>query len=340
MLPLRTLVVLCHQSTRMPRRPLPLPAAQIRRPLLRWYDRAKRDLPWRGERDPYRVWVSEIMLQQTRVAVVIPYYDRFIRRFPTVRDLAEAGESEVLALWSGLGYYRRARMLHQAAKQVVTEHDGRLPASTSALRRLAGIGRYTAAAIASICFAERAAVVDGNVERVLERLHGRTLSAAEHWEEAGKLISPSRPGDFNQAMMELGATVCTPASPQCGQCPLRALCRQKGTLGSVRRSARRKRRLIYVLDTTSDRVRLVQRKNAEPLMPNMWELPAGDDADDVAFRLRHSITSTDYAVEVRHGRARAGKYVALSQLAHLPLTGLTRKILRKAELLKEGSRDT
>jgi A/G-specific adenine glycosylase len=337
---LRRLVVLCHQSTRMPRRPLPLPAAQIRRRLLRWYDRAKRDLPWRGQRDPYRVWVSEIMLQQTRVVVVIPYYERFISRFPTVRDLARAQESEVLARWSGLGYYRRARMLHQAAKQVLEEHGGRLPASATLLRQLAGIGRYTAAAIASICFSERAAVVDGNVERVLERLHGRRLSSAEHWEQAERLISPTRPGDFNQAMMELGATVCTPQSPSCSACPLRAICRQQGALAAAQKPARRKHCLVYVLDTTSDRVRLVQRRKTERLMPNMWELPAGDGQGEVTFHLRHSITSTDYAVEVRHGRAPAGKYVALSQLAHLPLTGLTRKILRKAELLKEGSRDT
>ena len=323
----------------MSRRRLPLPVAVVRRRLLRWYDGAKRDLPWRAERNPYRVWVSEIMLQQTRVAVVIPYYERFIRRFPTVRDLAEAQESEVLALWSGLGYYRRARMLHQAAKQVVAEHDGQLPASAAGLKQLAGIGRYTAAAIASICFSERVAVVDGNVERVLDRLHGQSLSIAEHWEEAGKLTSPSRPGDFNQAMMELGATVCTPQSPECGSCPLRAICRQQGAIAVPRRPARRKHRLIYLLDSKSDRVRLVQRGKTERLMPNMWELPTSDHSSEVAFHLRHSITTTDYAVEVRHGRTRAGKYVKLSQLAHLPLTGLARKILRKAELLKEGRRE-
>ena len=323
----------------MPRRPLSLPIALLRRRLLRWYDGAKRDLPWRGNCDPYRVWVSEIMLQQTRVAVVIPYYERFIRRFPTVRDLAQAEEAEVLALWSGLGYYRRARMLHQAAKQVVAEHEGRLPGSSEGLRSLAGIGRYTAAAIASICFAECSAVVDGNVERVLERLHGRRLSAAEHWEQAERLISPSRPGDFNQAMMELGATVCTPQSPACSACALRALCRQQGAIAAAPKPARRKHRLMYLLDTRSDRVRLVQRNKAERLMPNMWELPAGDHVGEVAFRLRHSITTTDYAVEVRHGRTRAGKYVALPQLAHLPLTGLARKILRKAELLKEGRQE-
>ncbi|HWK30995.1 MAG TPA: hypothetical protein VNR20_02815, partial [Terriglobales bacterium] len=163
--------------------------------------------------------------------------------------------------------------------------------------------------------------------------------AAEHWEQAERLISPSRPGDFNQAMMELGATVCTPQSPACSACALRALCRQQGAIAAAPKPARRKLRLMYLLDTRSDRVRLVQRNKAERLMPNMWELPAGDHVGEVAFRLRHSITTTDYAVEVRHGRTRAGKYVALPQLAHLPLTGLARKILRKAELLKEGRQE-
>src|SRR5262249_37656644 len=153
-----------HQSIRMSQRAVTIPVPKVRRRLLRWYDNAKRELPWRGQRDPYRVWISEIMLQQTRVSAVIPYYLRFIRRFPSVRDLAKARESEVLTLWSGLGYYRRARMLHHAAKKVAAESAGKLPDSSAGLRSLPGIGRYTAAAIASICFDERSAVVDGNVE--------------------------------------------------------------------------------------------------------------------------------------------------------------------------------
>jgi A/G-specific adenine glycosylase len=310
-----------------------LPVAKVRRSLLRWYDSAKRDLPWRGQRDPYRVWVSEIMLQQTRVAVVVPYYHRFIRRFPTVRDLAKAKESEVLALWSGLGYYRRARMLHQAARQVLADLDGKMPATSDDLLVLPGIGRYTAAAIASICYDESSAVVDGNVERVLDRLHGNKLSATEHWRLAQGLISATRPGDFNQAMMELGATVCTPLSPDCTSCPLRSLCRQQGALAASRRARRTKRTLRYILDRRATQVRLVQRKSTERLMPNMWELPAADGVGEVILRLRHAITTTDYAVEVRHGRATGGKYVPLSRLAHLPLTGLARKILRKAALL-------
>lgn len=310
-----------------------LPNPEIRRRLRQWYDRNRRDLPWRGQRDPYRVWVSEIMLQQTRVAAVIPYYERFVRRFPTVHDLANAKESEVLTLWSGLGYYRRARMLHQAAKDVMEHCDGRLPSASTSLRTLPGIGRYTAAAIASICFDEQIAVVDGNVERVLDRLHGCELSAADHWRLAQELISRSRPGDFNQAMMELGATVCTPLSPQCSSCPLRKLCRQKGAFSSSRQPKRMKHALRYVLDRSGTCIRLVKRKRNERLMPNMWELPIADGETDVILRLRHAITSTDYAVEVCRGRAKSGKYVALTKLAHLPLTGLTRKILRRSALL-------
>jgi A/G-specific adenine glycosylase len=317
----------------MSRRAVTLPVPEVRRRLLRWYDGAKRDLPWRGQRDPYRVWVSEIMLQQTRVSVVIPYYFRFIRRFPTVSDLAQAREAEVLTLWSGLGYYRRARMLHAAAKQVVAEYDGQMPESSAGLRSLSGVGRYTAAAIASICYAERSAVVDGNVERVLQRLCGRKLTTPRQWQVAQTLLAPSRPGDYNQATMELGALVCTPLAPKCGECPLRALCRTQGASAGAHQPQRVKRKLTYVLDSSAKGVRLVLRKADERLMPGMWELPASDDAGRVVFRLRHAITSTDYAVEVQMGPTRAGKVVPLSEVMHLPLTGLARKILRKAALL-------
>ena len=187
----------------------------FRRHLLWWYDRNKRDLPWRKDRDPYHVWISEIMLQQTRVAAVIEYYRRFLERFPTVHALAAAREASVLTAWSGLGYYRRARALHQAAKVIVNEYAGRFPQTADGLRALPGIGRYTGAAIASIAFDEAAAVVDGNVERVLGRLLGRNLDREEAWSTADELLSRCRPGDFNQALMELGATVCLPRDPKC-----------------------------------------------------------------------------------------------------------------------------
>ncbi len=180
---------------------------RLRKELLAWYDVHRRDLPWRASRDPYRVWLSEIMLQQTRVAAVIAYYHEFLRRFPTVQKLAAAREASVLAVWSGLGYYRRARMLHAAARVILREQRGKFPNTMEALRELPGIGRYTAAAIASIAFDEPVAVVDGNVERVLQRIAGKRLAGEELWQAANQLLDTKRPGDFNQAMMELGATV-------------------------------------------------------------------------------------------------------------------------------------
>ncbi|MHC4341835.1 MAG: A/G-specific adenine glycosylase, partial [Planctomycetota bacterium] len=196
--------------------------SETRRRLLAWYRRRRRDLPWRGTRDPYAVWVSEIMLQQTRVAAVIPYYQRFLKRFPDVKALARARPDSVLALWSGLGYYRRARMLHAAAKEVARRG---FPKDAAGWRELSGVGEYTAAAVASIVFGERIAVVDGNVERVIcrlkahrERNRKRIRAAAQAW------LSARVPGDHNQAVMELGATVCTPRRPACDVCPMRAAC--------------------------------------------------------------------------------------------------------------------
>src|SRR5215469_4222678 len=200
----------------------------FRRHLLAWYDANARDLPWRKDQDPYRVWVSEIMLQQTRVAAVIEHYHEFLRRFPTVKKLAAAREASVLAAWSGLGYYRRARMLHAAAKVVTREHGGKFPQTAEGWRELPGIGRYTAAAIASIAFREPIAVVDGNVERVLQRIFRQQIAGEPLWESAENFLDRARPGDFNQAMMELGATVCTPRAPVCLTCPLVELCLTRG----------------------------------------------------------------------------------------------------------------
>jgi A/G-specific adenine glycosylase len=194
--------------------------------LLAWYDRAQRDLPWRSAKpDPYHVLVSEVMLQQTQVATVIPYFHRFLAKYPTLTDLSNSTEQDVLRLWQGLGYYSRARNLRDAARQVVAEHDGKLPADLDALRRLPGIGPYTAGAIASIAFGRRAALVDGNVARVLCRLNRlETKIPAELWRLAESLVPADRPGDFNSALMELGATLCTPAKPKCPICPLKKRC--------------------------------------------------------------------------------------------------------------------
>ena len=313
-----------------------IPVSAFRTNLLAWYDAHARDLPWRKDRDPYRVWISEIMLQQTRVAAVIEHYHEFLRRFPTVQKLAAARQTSVLAAWSGLGYYRRARMLHSAARMIAREHGGKFPGTAAALRDLPGIGRYTAAAIASIAFGEPVAVVDGNVERVLERLFGQKLSTEKIWHTAGDLLDRERPGDFNQAMMELGATVCTPRAPSCLTCPVVALCPTRGERAPTTRPSRQARREIhYALACRKGRVFLVRRAPDLRLMPGMWELPElgrrGRSAQP-SFTLRHSITVTDYTVRVWQmpaPRRAAGSWVALDRAGSLPLTGLARKILQR-----------
>ncbi len=339
---------------------------KFRRRLLAWYDLHRRNLPWRTSRDPYDVWLSEIMLQQTRVAAVIEHYHEFLRRFPSVEKLAAAREASVLAAWSGLGYYRRARMMHAAAKVIVREYGGKFPASEEGLSELPGIGRYTAAAVASIAFGEPAAVVDGNVERVLQRLAGKRLAAEELWTAANLLLDAKRPGDFNQAMMELGAVVCTPRAPACLTCPVIELCATRGELAPVGKAAPQKKREIqYVLDTRDGEVFLVQRARDASLMPGMWELPGLADGQVPAkqqvpstrfascrndkmeaketngarpgpsFTLRHSITMTDYTVRVWSAASSRefGKWVPVERLKKVALTGLARKILRKAEML-------
>ena len=332
--------------------------------LLAWYDAHARNLPWRQHpgkqrpgknkhRNPYHVWLSEIMLQQTRVAAVIEHYRKFLQRFPTVAKLASARESSVLAAWSGLGYYRRARMMHAAAKVVVRERCGKFPETSESWRELPGIGRYTAAAIASIAFGEAVAVVDGNVERVLQRFLGQPLAGEELWRAADELLDRERPGDFNQAMMELGATVCTPRTPACVMCPVVELCATRGELAGKAKAAKQKKREIhYALHFRSigsggssgpdDEVFLVQRPRNASLMAGMWELPEilhpGNHAQP-AFTVRHSITVTDYTVGVwridaqESSEQSSGEWIAKERLPKVALTGLARKILRRTAVL-------
>jgi A/G-specific adenine glycosylase len=315
------------------------PVREFQSRLLRWYDANQRDLPWRGQADPYRIWLSEIMLQQTRVNAVVEHYRRFLRRFPTIEKLAAARESSVLAAWSGLGYYRRARMLHAAAKKVVGELDGKFPATAEGLQELPGIGRYTAAAIASIAFGEPTAVVDGNVERVLTRITGRPLSGEILWNTAGELLDSARPGDFNQAMMELGATICLPRGAMCASCPVERFCVTKGDGTKTGVDARqRKREIAYRLACRNGSVFLVQRPSSVSLMPGMWELPevqSADGTNGMFLTLRHSVTVTNYMVRVQRGSAPKceGKWVPRTRLPRMPLTGLARKILRKAQVM-------
>jgi A/G-specific adenine glycosylase len=310
----------------------------LRRRLLTWFDTNKRDLPWRASRDPYRVWLSEIMLQQTRVAAAVDYYEQFLRRFPSVEHLARARESSVLAAWSGLGYYRRARMLHAAAKKLVRETGGVFPATAERLQDLPGVGRYTAAAIASIAFNEPKAVVDGNVDRVLRRIMAKNLSREATWQAADELLQTSRPGDFNQAMMELGATLCLPRQPKCLSCPIHEFCATRGEYPPPERAPRQQRRDIYYsLNINGSRILLVQRPLDASLMAGMWELPAVStpNGHEPWLTLRHSITNTSYSVKVfRDGACDDhGRWVERRRLTRLPLTGLARKILRAAEII-------
>jgi len=316
-------------------------AQEFREKLLSWYDAHARDLPWRKSRDPYRVWVSEIMLQQTRVAAVIEHYHEFLRRFPTVEKLAAAREASVLAAWSGLGYYRRARMLHAAAKIVARERGGTFPSNAKDWLVLPGVGRYTAAAIASIAFREAVAVVDGNVERVLQRIEGQALSGEKLWDAAERVLERKRPGDFNQAMMELGATVCTPRGPQCLICPLVGLCKARGEMVSAKTSVPQKKRNIhYALDRRDGSVFLTQRPQDIRLMAGMWELPEIPEPPDHAkpfLTVKHSITVTDYTVNIWTVPAPAdvrGDWWAVERLPKLALSGLARKILRRSGIFE------
>ncbi|MGE5111422.1 MAG: A/G-specific adenine glycosylase [Acidobacteriaceae bacterium] len=308
--------------------------------LLEWYSRERRLLPWRETQDPYRIWVSEMMLQQTRVAAVLEYYRRFLATFPDVFALAEAREAEVLAAWTGLGYYRRARAMHAAARKIVAELGGKFPSSTTALAELPGIGRYTAAAVTSIAFAKPAAVVDGNVERVLVRLLGKDLARRdEAWEVAEKLLPPKYPGDWNQAMMELGATLCLPVGAKCLLCPLRHWCADPGRQTRKDKPARNKRELVFGLAERRGAVYLVQRKSDARVMARMWELPLSEENGSPILRTRHSITNSDYAVTVfsiKTSEVSGGKWFSRKALAQLPVTGLTRKILRAANLWPDG----
>ena len=339
----------------------------LRRQLLKWYACNRRDLPWRRSRDPYAIWVSEIMLQQTRVAVVIKRYQAFMERFPTLLSLALASEQEVLALWSGLGYYSRARNLHRAAQFVAERHRGNLPATAEELRTLPGIGAYTAAAIASIAQGERAAVVDGNVERVLCRMAGWKAgnggAALKHKIEnlAAQLIDPEQPGDFNQALMELGATLCLPRNPQCLVCPVSADCMTRGEHKTLPRPRMLSKEVAHALSIrigpqpgeANREVLLEQRPASLTVMPGLWELPALRDPavpdHELRMTVRHAIMQVNYYVRIRTvfeddveamtipGGER--RWVPLGVAAGMALTGLTRKVLARAHLLPTASLD-
>ena len=259
---------------------------KLRRRLLRWYDRNRRDLPWRrNPRNAYHQWLAEIMLQQTQVATVVPYFRRFIKRFPTVRRLADAPLDDVLRLWAGLGYYARARNLHKCARIVAREHGGRFPNTVEELSALPGIGRYTAGAIASIAFNRRAPILDGNVKRVLSRLFQiesdiRRNETADHlWTLAEAILPRKRCGDFNQSLMELGATLCLPRNPNCPDCPVSGICsaHAAGVVDQLPRTGRRpapKEVQVVVAAVRRNGKFLIRRRKADSLWGGMWELPS------------------------------------------------------------------
>ena len=340
--------------------------------LLRWYARHSRDLPWRHTRDPYSIWISEIMLQQTQVETVIPYYRRFLARFPSVNALAEARADEVLKIWENLGYYSRARHLHAAAKEIVARWGGKLPQNSKELLRLPGIGEYTAAAILSMAFAQPVAAIDGNVSRVMSRFFAlrRPLGSPESLQQirdqADHLLSRSHPGHFNQAMMDLGAIVCTPRTPSCLSCPLRALCKAKGLGLQEQLPVAKKRPALFhkhmtaaiILDRKK-RVLVVQRP-ASGLLGGLWKFPGGErgakealeealartvrEELGVSIRVGKEVASVKHAyTHFRvtfhvHRCAIAGgspkaleghqwKWVPEAQLRRLPLSKAERKIL-------------
>jgi A/G-specific adenine glycosylase len=345
---------------------------KFRRRLLAWFAERKRDLPWRRTKDPYRIWLSEIMLQQTRVAAVVPYYDNFVARFPEVQALARARGEAVLSHWAGLGYYSRARNLHRAAKEIVAVHDGRFPREYDAALALPGIGRYTAAAVLSIAYDEPLAVLDGNVARVLARIDAvrGDLRTPARWRKlessAKRLLAEETPGDWNQAMMELGATVCTPKSPRCEECPAAQWCRaRKLDLTEQIPESRKKRATVQVILAAAvlldphGRTLLVRQSGSDgALFSRMWQFPAlettANAASDLAKYLRkefgvmingqmtplktarHAVTYRNICLEpfvIRVPRLpliKGARMPELSCLGRLPISNATRKIANAA----------
>ncbi len=330
-----------------------MPAPRVARKTERWFARNQRPFPWRGGYDPYHVWVAEIMAQQTRMEVVLEYFGRFLERFPTLDALAGASDDDVTAAWSGLGYYRRARMLRDGARAVRERFGGVVPSEVPDLLTIPGIGRYTAGAIASIAFDKAAPIVDGNVARVLARLFA---DDSQPWTRAEELvIAATSPRDFNQGLMELGALLCKPRNPLCHACPLRDDCvafatgRTSEFPTPKKKPATRQLRIALFL-VTDRRGRVLMRRESGPLMNAMFHLPHGDTSLlsgtplDVARRerlgaFRHTVTNRRIEFEVFSATAkptREYRWVDPSQMANVPHPSYVRKALRLAGI--EGQR--
>lgn len=352
----------------MPRQIPPAAIAQFQGQLLAWFRAHKRDLPWRRSRNPYRIWIAEIMLQQTRIAAVLPYYQRFLRRFPRVELLARAREAEVLKMWSGLGYYSRARNLRRAARQIVAQHGGKFPREWGEALALPGIGAYTAAAVLSIAYDEPLAVLDGNVARVLARLEAMRgdLREPSRWKRlqiaSQRMLAADAPGDWNQALMELGETVCTPQSPRCDSCPVAEFCSARKLGLTAQIPAPRKKRgavnqiiAAAILCDARGRTLLLKDPGAhdDVLFSRLWQFPAVEVRRHAGAELKQHLRSTlgveCHALEkldgARHGvtyrkiilspflarvdelpRPARARIVPLVKFGRLPVSSATRKI--------------
>ena len=357
----------------------PLQLKKFQQRLLRWFRAHKRDLPWRASRDPYRVWIAEIMLQQTRIAAAIPYYERFLQRLPNVKSLARSPLVEVLKLWSGLGYYSRARNLHRAARIIVADHNGNFPRELDSALQLPGIGRYTAAAVLSIAYDAPLAVLDGNVARVLARLlAGRgDLREPRRWRSLAKTaqdwFASDSPGDWNQALMELGETICTPVNARCAICPISKWCRayklgltDKIPSPRIKRAAVKIKIAAAILLDPRGRTILVKDPGAHDhvLFSRMWQFPAVQVArhpraeleehlratlgiDSIVLEelptARHGVTFRNitllpYLANVDHlPKLPRTRVLALENLSHVPVSSATRKIAAAASNVRSKS---
>lgn len=342
---------------------MPANAARLRKKLVSWYGKHARDLPWRRTSDAYAIWVSEVMLQQTRVDTVIPYYEHFLRKFPTVRALAKADEDAVLAAWSGLGYYRRARLLHAGVREVAATYGGKVPRDAESRRALPGIGRYTAGAIGSLAFGAEEPIVDGNVARVLTRIDGirtplgdaRTEKAL--WARAEELVRGKDPGTLNQALMELGALVCTPRNPNCAACPVKANCTaleegltEKLPVPRAKRPPEKQAWSVVVARTTKGD--LVVTRGQAKLFGGLWSPPYAEGSGEADARgalkaaglkstgaltprgsFRHVLSHRDLAITVWTATVKGARrsmhlaIVAGDGLRELGVSSLTRKAL-------------
>ena len=327
-----------------------------------WFRKHQRDLPWRHSYDPYRVWVSEVMLQQTRMEVVLTYYDHFLERFPSIERLAAASADDVTAAWSGLGYYRRARMLREGARAVRDRFEGTLPRDVESLQSIAGIGRYTAGAIASIAFQQRAPIVDGNVARILSRLFaidepvGSPALMRSAWIHSERLVGlASSPRDFNQGLMEIGALICKPSRPDCGRCPLRVDClafqtNRTAELPAPKPKAKTRDLRVPLYLVLDRRGRVLMRRERGPLMGDLFHLPHGDESlltgsplaitsAEMIGAFRHTITNRKVTFElfaaILPRKPRASEYIWIdpATLGDVPHSAYVRKALRLAGIV-------